>query len=321
MEEYYAHNLAIVYYKYLSSHFSDCPRDSLSSLCTIFSNPPHSSSSLFDFILKLFTQMNCSLEVFILSLIYIERLLVVHPGTLTIQSCFNLVSTSVVIAHKFFDDISYKEDSYAFLTSLTNSQLASFEVFFLSEIDYSLYVSQEDYYHQYAALISCVSSILRGDVLLPLLLESHDQQGVLSLRYQTYPYDAFYRTQYQLWRQSVVAPTSPILCFPYWCYMKPPLDPSTFQIPVYQDSIPNTSLCDDEPTKTVTYCPGCSRTSWNMVHLQPNSYFMTCNCSFYRTCRPISVQSIPVYVIPGCAQNMRLGSNQPWLTAQRICSY
>lgn len=26
MEEYYAHNLAIVYYKYLSSHFSDCPR-------------------------------------------------------------------------------------------------------------------------------------------------------------------------------------------------------------------------------------------------------------------------------------------------------
>ena len=175
-------------------------------------------------------------------------------------------------------------------------------MFFLTELDYSLYVSQEDYYLQYSALISCVSSILRGDVLLPLLLESHDQQGVLSLRYQTYPYDAFYRTQYQLWRQSAITPMSPVLCFPYWCYMKPPIDHSfSFPIPVCHETIlPNTSLCEDESMKTVTYCPGCSGTTWNVTSLQPNPYFMMCNCSFYRTFAPISVQSTPVYVISGC---------------------
>ena len=172
--------------------------------------------------------MNCSLEVYIISLVYLKRTLAVFPGLLCAETAHNLIvisyafrfvllMDSVMLAHKFFDESCYKSEFYAYLASLSIPQLNLLEGWFLQILNYALFVSDEEYVCQYMELTDLVVPrlISEGVFLPPLLYTPADQSQLCSLHYQATPYSGVLEAQYQQWRQrSSILPVPPLIAVP-----------------------------------------------------------------------------------------------------------
>lgn len=176
--------------------------------------------------------MNCSLEVYIISLVYLKRILAVFPGLLCAETVHNLIvisyafrsfllMNSVMLAHKFFDESCYKSEFYAYLASLSIPQLNLLEGWFLQILNYALFVSEEEYACQYMELTDLVvPRLISEGVFLPPLLytpadQSQSQSQPCSIRYQATPYSSVLETQYQQWRQrSSILPVPPLIAVP-----------------------------------------------------------------------------------------------------------
>ena len=102
-----------------------------------------------DYLERILEYTHCSIECFLLSLVYIDRL--IQSGHVPVNSftIHRVIIVSIVLAIKFNDDSFYDSASYALIGGIPVEELNYLEMEFLKEINFSLLVSCEDYqkYH------------------------------------------------------------------------------------------------------------------------------------------------------------------------------
>jgi hypothetical protein len=106
--------------------------------------PP--SISVRSYIQRLDKYMLCSPECFVLALIYIDRVSTKFAEfAVTTLSIHRALLTGLVVAAKFFEDKFYTNSYYARVGGITAVELNRLERQFLSNVDFVLYVSEEEY--------------------------------------------------------------------------------------------------------------------------------------------------------------------------------
>jgi hypothetical protein len=99
--------------------------------------------SILQYLERIHKYASCSNECFILSLIYIDRLIQRSNFLLTELNVHRVVITSVMLAAKFFDDAYYNNAYYAKVGGVLVSEMNGLEVDFLFRINFSLHVTLE----------------------------------------------------------------------------------------------------------------------------------------------------------------------------------
>jgi len=123
------------------------------------SSPFHALSpttiSVADYLQRMLKYMYCSDECYVLALIYLDR---IHERVTWLEvnsrSIHRLFLTGVVVAAKFFEDKYYKNSYYCKVGGITNRELNNLEYNFLRYLDFSLYVSHEDYERYFNTLMT-----------------------------------------------------------------------------------------------------------------------------------------------------------------------
>lgn len=107
------------------------------------SKPPISIS---EYVARVAYYAETSEEAIILSLIYIDRVIIKNPSILlTVINVHRLFLAACLVAGKFFDDDYYNNSFYAKLGGVPTSEMNQLEKDFLGLNDYNLYVSPGDY--------------------------------------------------------------------------------------------------------------------------------------------------------------------------------
>ena len=180
------------------------------------SNP----QSLRVYISYVFTNMNCSLEVYVLSLLYLERLQEKCPCLLCYNNAELLILISIILAHKYHEETSYCPSFYTKLANVSISHLNRLEVDFINRIEFALYVSASAYYKFYRRLASLTTSPTTPfpNICLPSLL-SIPTSANYSLIYANDPHEFQRRARFFQYQQ---------LCLPQIYAIPAGPFPSTF---------------------------------------------------------------------------------------------
>lgn len=102
--------------------------------------------SIEDYLGRIAKYFQCSNECFVLSLVYIDRIVKVHPEfTICNLNIHRLIVTSVMLAVKYFDDVYYSNDYYAKVGGIRRKEVNALEAQFLRLIDWRVYVSPTEY--------------------------------------------------------------------------------------------------------------------------------------------------------------------------------
>lgn len=102
--------------------------------------------SIHDYLLRIGTYFQCSNECFVLSLVYIDRIVKLHPEfTICNLNIHRLLVTSVMLAAKFFDDVYYSNAYYAKVGGVRTQELNALEALFLRLIVWKLHVYPQEY--------------------------------------------------------------------------------------------------------------------------------------------------------------------------------
>ena len=151
--------------------------------------------SIRDYIERLYKYSKCSVECLILSIIYIDRFIQssnIQVNSLTIH---RVLLTSVVLAAKTFDDNFYTNNHYARVGGVPVEELNCLEIEFLFTINFSLYVSCEDYQRYYQEIYKHASSnmctVCHGMDLPNLILRQNGNDGSV-LDYARYTHSRDY---------------------------------------------------------------------------------------------------------------------------------
>lgn len=130
--------------------------------------PP--SASVKDYLLRLWANMGCSPECFVLSIIYINRFLDSNHGcTLNAVNVHRLLMTTTVIAAKVFDDKHWSNGYYARVGGVTTTELNYLEISFLISIGWKTFVAPEEcaaYLATLRLLQSCAADALQSNLRL-----------------------------------------------------------------------------------------------------------------------------------------------------------
>ena len=111
------------------------------------------SISIRQYINRMAQFMKCTEEIFVLALIYIDRVTTRKKDLVINGFCIHrLFLSAMVVAAKFFEDKYYKNSYYCKVGGVTNSELNTLEAEFLEYIDFRLYVSIEDYANYFHTL-------------------------------------------------------------------------------------------------------------------------------------------------------------------------
>ena len=105
-----------------------------------------------DYLTRIFQYASCSPECFVLSLIYIDRLIQRNGFLLTPLTVHRVIITSVVLAAKFFDDHYFNNAYYARIGGIPVEEMNALELEFLFLTNFSLHVSPESYARYYNEL-------------------------------------------------------------------------------------------------------------------------------------------------------------------------
>lgn len=98
------------------------------------------------YLARLHTHFQCSDACFILSLVYIDRVVKCHPTFLVNElSIHRLLATTLTLGAKFHDDIYYSNAYYGKVVGLKLKEMNSLEAELLKMIDWRLDVSPEEY--------------------------------------------------------------------------------------------------------------------------------------------------------------------------------
>jgi len=106
--------------------------------------------SLHDYLFRIEKHFQCSLECYVFALVYIDRILKLHPQyRVTPLNIHRLLVTSVMVAAKFQDDIYYGNDFYARVAGVTLKEINALEAHFLRLMAWHVNVSIHEYngYH------------------------------------------------------------------------------------------------------------------------------------------------------------------------------
>lgn len=105
-------------------------------------------------IVRILKYASCSNECFIISLMYIDRLIQRNSFVLTELNIHRVVVTSILLAAKFFDDAYYNNAYYARVGGVLANEMNSLEVDFLFRINFSLHFSPEEFEQYREALMA-----------------------------------------------------------------------------------------------------------------------------------------------------------------------
>jgi len=134
----------------------------------------------------------CSNPCFVLSLIYIDRLITRKRIVLDPLNVHRLVITSVLLAAKFFDDLYLDNAHYAAVGGIPTRELNSLEVEFSFLAEFHLHVNASDYDMYHTALSTKAQAL---NVSRPL--SADQQQGVSPVNGGGNSHDEFQKQQQQ----------------------------------------------------------------------------------------------------------------------------
>ena len=113
---------------------------------TVFHAVRVPSVSIHDYLFRIARYFLCSPECFVMSLVYIDRIMKKEAGfTICKLNIHRLVVTSMMLAVKFFDDVYYSNAYYAKVGGVKGPEMNVLEVHFLRLIDWQLFVSPEEF--------------------------------------------------------------------------------------------------------------------------------------------------------------------------------
>jgi len=143
------------------------PSSSLPQVMTKFQCSYAPDVSIISYLERIRKYAKCSDCCFVISLIYIDRMIEACNVVLTSLNVHRLLITSIMLSAKFLDDLFYNNAFYAKLGGVTVSELNSLEIEFLQKIHFSLYVSPESYnkYLQELRRFTGVPSIVNNNPL------------------------------------------------------------------------------------------------------------------------------------------------------------
>lgn len=102
--------------------------------------------SIHEYLARVSKYFQCSHECFVLSLVYIDRIVKLHPEfSICSLNIHRLLVTSVMLAVKFFDDVYYSNAYYAKVGGIRTKEVNALETQFLRLIDWRMAVSPEEY--------------------------------------------------------------------------------------------------------------------------------------------------------------------------------
>jgi hypothetical protein len=113
--------------------------------------PP--SISVIDYLERIYKYAACSSECYVLSLIYIDRLIQRSNFVLTSLNVHRVIITSITLAAKFFDDQFFDNAYYARVGGVPKLEMNAMELDFLFLINFSLFVSPSVYTTYFAELM------------------------------------------------------------------------------------------------------------------------------------------------------------------------
>jgi len=116
------------------------------SLNSSFSCPPNKvpSISLLLFIQRVMRYLPATKELYIIALIYLDRVLAVNPDLcFTLFNAHRLFVSAILIASKFMDDLFYTNAFVSKVAGISSEELNRLEIEFLAAIRFSLYVKPE----------------------------------------------------------------------------------------------------------------------------------------------------------------------------------
>jgi|Transcript_67931 hypothetical protein len=102
--------------------------------------------SICDYLSRISTYFQCSHECFVLGLVYIDRIVKLHPEfTICHLNIHRLLVTSIMLSAKFFDDVYYSNSYYAKVGGVRTQELNALEAQFLVLIQWKLHVLPQEY--------------------------------------------------------------------------------------------------------------------------------------------------------------------------------
>merc|ERR1719453_2645223 len=102
--------------------------------------------TIHEYLTRISKYFQCSHECFVLCLVYIDRIVKLHPEfSICNLNIHRLLITSVMLATKFFDDVYYSNAYYAKVGGIRIKEVNVLEAQFLSLIEWRLHVTPQEY--------------------------------------------------------------------------------------------------------------------------------------------------------------------------------
>lgn len=111
----------------------------------VFSASSVPEISIEDYLIRIQTYSNVEKSTLILSLILIDRLCQKSNVTLTCYNIHRILFSAILASIKYNEDSYYDNKYYSEIAGVKLKELKSMEYYFISLIDFKLYVSIEDY--------------------------------------------------------------------------------------------------------------------------------------------------------------------------------
>lgn len=142
-----------------SSHNVELPKAN-EPAALFFSPSKQTEFSLSFYIRRLVQYTCCSKSAFVVAVLYLARLSQNHPVfILSDLNVHRLICTSIVLAAKWLDDISYSNSHYARVAGVqTAAEMTRMENYFLKAIDFRLYVAPNNYRDVENSLLNIAAS-------------------------------------------------------------------------------------------------------------------------------------------------------------------
>jgi len=113
--------------------------------------------SIHDYIQRLFTHFKCSEPCLVTALVYVDRIMKLHPEFHVCErSIHRVLAASLVIAAKFNDDVYYSNAYYAKVCGMSLKELNALEATFLKRVNWCVHVSRQEY-EEYQSRVSQVA--------------------------------------------------------------------------------------------------------------------------------------------------------------------
>merc|ERR1712070_130918 len=107
-----------------------------------------------DYVERIQTYSKCSASVYVVAMIYIDRLIEGQGLVVTHLNVHRLFITAILVAAKFYDDLSFKNAFYATPGGIEKTEMNLLEVDFLNMIKFSLVVERDSYVTYKSHLLS-----------------------------------------------------------------------------------------------------------------------------------------------------------------------